>query len=294
MDLLTSEDNKEEFGHLPINTEDDNRKKITSLDLLTLCNIFCVVSTQQRNKLTVPSEINPKIKIDKQFNREFKVPSGHHVIISGPILSHFDGTIFSILVAIYIEKNCSQGFLICAYSDISKKLKKSTSSGSVRNDIHSSIARLKECSIKIYDDVQPLWMKSLILDLETKGMGRNLRLVIQLNKWMVPQYEQGHYSIQNLDKLTALSGEYQPALYRLLTTSKSSEVRLPIEEAYGFLADYGVKKRDFQSLTSPQKSDFKYYLKKIIKKMVEKGALDPSSAVEDELYMKEAYYNADQ
>ena len=277
----------EEFGRLETIGLDNSHRKITSMDLLTMCNIFCVVSTQQRNKLTIPSEINPKIKIDKPFHREFRVSTGHHVVISGPILSHFDGTVFSILVALYIEKACSGGVLVCAYSDISKKLKKSTSSGSVRGDIHGSITRLKECNIKIYDDTQPLWMKSLFLDLETKGRGRSLKLVIQLNKWMVPQYEQGNYSIQKLETLVALSGEYQPALYRLLTTSKAKEVRLPIEEAYRFLADYGVKKRDFEKLTSAQKSDFKYYLKKIIKKMIEKGALDQSSVVEDQLYMRE-------
>ena len=159
MGLKINNDN-EDFGILPATLPSQNNKEVTSIDLLTVCNIFCVVSTRQRNKLTEKSKINPKLKIEIHVNREFETKSGHHVISSGPILSHLDATIFSILVAIYIEKKSSNGILVCTYLEIAKKLKKSTASGSVREDINRSITRLKEGNIKIYNNTQHVWMRS--------------------------------------------------------------------------------------------------------------------------------------
>lgn len=277
---LSTKKQQDKFSDLKPSTLFDKKKEVSSIDLLTVSNIFCVVSKQRRNELTENSAINPKVKIDIHKSREFKTPMGYHVIVSGPLLSHFDATISSILIGIYFEKNGQQGLVRCAWSEIARKLGKSTTSGSVREDIHRSLTRLKECNLKIYNDSgTPLWIRSLVQDIKSEGAGRGLQLVIQLNDWMVPQFNSGNYSIQQLNRLTALSGEYQPALYRILTTSEDKVLDISLGELYDFFTEKGNKHVAYEELTAKKKENFRTLMRKQVALMISKQVIHSDSHI---------------
>ncbi len=277
---LSKTNHKDKFTELKPLTLFDKKKEVSSIDLMTVSNVFCVVSKQRRKELTEDSTINPKVKIDIHKNREFRTPMGYHVIISGPLLSHFDATVSSVLVGIYFEKNCQQGLVRCSWAEIVRKLGKSTTSGSVREDVHRSLTRLKECNLKIYNENgTPLWVRSLIQDIKTEGNGRGLQLVIQLNDWMVPLYNDGKYSIQQLTHLILLSGEYQPALYRILTTSEDKILDISLEDVYDFVVEKGNKYLSYSDLPVKKKENFKTLMKKQLVMMIKKNVIHPDSCV---------------
>ena len=255
-------------------------KEVSSIDLLTVSGVFCVISNKRRKELTKTSAINPKVKIEVNEDREFRTSKGNHVIISGPVLSHYDATIASILIAIYFDNECNSGQMTTNYTEIAKKLGKERPGGSVREDIYRALARLRMCNIMIYDDDgAPLWARSLINDFKTEGTQRGLQLIITLNEWIVPQFNSGRFSTQQLSRLTALSGEYQPALYRLLTTDGSPVLNIKLSQLYNYLIERGIRDVSYDNLTPKKQENFRTLIKKNLKMMVKKGIVHPDSSV---------------
>ena len=268
------------FDEIQIQDFMRSNREVSSIDILTINNIFCVVSKKRRNALTEVSEINPKYKIEKHINREFRTPLGFHVIISGPVLSHFDATLSSILIGLYFEFRSESGLLICSYADLNRKLSRANAA-TARADITRSFNRLTECNIKVIDnDGEQLWNQSIIERWQTRGKGRGLKLHIHLNENIVPHFNQDGFSLQILSILASLSGEYEPALYRLISTSNCEKLELKLCDLYNFFSEKGSPAAtSWESLSPKQQDNFRTSIKKAIQALIRVKILHPDSSV---------------
>lgn len=257
-----------------------NEKDAISIDLLTVNNIFPIVSTKERRLLTEVSKINPAIKLEISKNREFKTLSGHHVVISGPVLGSFDHTMSSILIALYFEKgNHNGGVLETTFKELREKLNL-PKSGSVTNQITRSINRLKSCTFSIYQGTEQLWGRSIIKDWVVEGSGRSKLLTIELNKkWILERYCNGDISVQELPALAGLRGDYAPSLYRLLTTGKKKSVEIPIKYLWEYLTIKDSKSKPWNRINTTTKSNFRREVKNGIAKLQKSGLADLSSKI---------------
>jgi len=262
----------------------DPEKEVSSIDILTLNNIFCVVSKRRRGELEKVSEINSKRKIDIPIVREFRTMVGFHCVVSGPLLCQYDATVASILLALYFELDGSNGNLVCNYSDIAEKLYgKRHPSGKLKDDISRSLTRLKGCNIQIMDDDSDefIWQKSIIKDLSTNGKkSRGFKFIIELNEYFVPALKKQQFSLQGILELISLSGEYQPALYRLVTSSEHHYVELSLDDLYCLVTEKGsTSKNGFFRLESTTKSYFKKNIANSIEGLKKRNILTSESKI---------------
>lgn len=279
MALHLSKTREDKFSELMLKPVMQHKKEVSSIDLLTINNIFCVISTQRRKELTKTSSINPKVKIDLHEDREFRTRMGYHVVVSGPRLSHYDATISSVLIALYFETQGTCGVVMCTYADIAEKLGQKIG-GTQREEINRSITRLYGCRIKIYEDAgNVIWTSGLIQKFTIEGKSRGQYLRIELNDCIVPQFSSGKFSVQELSKIRLLSGEYQPALYRLLTTSESNELEMTLENLYEFFVEKGPQYISYEDLSAKQKDNFRTKIKTQVSCMASKGIIHARSKV---------------
>jgi len=257
-----------------------NEKDAISIDLLTINNIFPIVSTKERRLLTEVSKINPAIKLEISKNREFKTLSGHHVVISGPVLGSFDHTMSSILIALYFEKGSHNGGVLeTTFKELREKLHL-PKSGSVTTQITRSVNRLKSCTFNIYKGSKQLWGRSIIKDWVVEGSGRSKLLIIELNKkWILERYCSGDISVQELPALSELKGDYAPSLYRLLTTGKKQKIEIPLKYLWEYLTIKDSNSKSWSRINSTTKSNFRREVKNGIAKLQKSGLADLSSKI---------------
>ena len=253
--------------------------ELISSNVLTNSAVFPVMSKERRGELTKFSESEPDIAIEVPVNREYVTSDGCLVIKTGPELCAFDGTVASLLSALYIwkkEKNC---LLHTTYAELRKLL--ALPNGDKTNErLRRSLNRLQDSTFRIFKDRVQLWGRTYITDFDTQGAGRSLQLVIKLNeKWISTIREEGHISTQLLSAINKIKGQRRVALYRYFTLHKEQrEFSCNATQLYSLLkAQGGEGDLAWGSLSPSQRKKWIASLKGDLKHLIVLGLINPSS-----------------
>lgn len=243
---------------------------LSSLDIFIKSRIFCIVSNTRRSKLTQVEVIkNKKIRKDIPIIRKFKTSLGYTVFLSGPLLGMDDAAILEVLISIYCEQSFTNGMLVCTYKRIAEKIgykidPKKGLGGSKKDKIERSLLRLRYAAIEIRDENgELLWVDNILPKFKVIGKARGQKIELELNQSFIHQYEKNNFFALDRLKLNALDGDWEKALFRLVSSIMKPRFKASINSLYNLFHEdeigpnkiYSVKqeiKRALQTLTDKE------------------------------------------
>ena len=256
--------------------------EVYSVDFLTFSNIFPVISKNRRNELT-DTKTDPELIIEISVTRVYTTRQANKVSLNGPVLCSFDGTVYSVLVALYFENSCQNGKVTTSYAEIAKKLNiKAGNSG--QKQIKRSLSRLSDFVFKIYEKDVPTENIHLVNKVRKVGKGKGCKLSIRLEEdWINEIYKKKKFSTQELPVIASLRGEYAPSLYRILSyhRGKSQELEFETSDLFDLLIEKSCDEQQpvWFDLTKSKRDSFIRNLRKACKSLVEQGVILEMSSI---------------